>query len=143
MKRGFLDEATEMASALLDATQNGGLFSRVSFAGLDYIAEDPTYEQYTAAWETYCDEPSDTNAAQLDVHEKKIFTRRTQNYKCFECKGDDQVSWLKAMDFFDEITPDLRLYNVCRAKSKDGPMGPESCGLAYPDASLQAISSMM
>eukprot|EP00975_Prorocentrum_lima_P054940 11520472-Prorocentrum_lima.AAC.1 len=45
--------------------------------------------------------------------------------------GDKQEEYY-TMDFIDMLTEDLRLYNVCRAKTGETATGHCNCGLAFP-----------
>ena len=55
-------------------------------------------------------------------------------FKTMKEKGEEQPAPLKALDCVDAITPTMRIYNVCRAKTTyDTVKGRRcSCGLAFP-----------
>ena len=45
-------------------------------------------------------------------------------------RGDLQPEYLKALDYDDVIVHGWRVYNLCRAKTRDG--GTKTCGLYFP-----------
>ena len=44
-------------------------------------------------------------------------------------RGEQQVEFLKALDFDDIVVKGWRVYNLCRAKTRNG--GTKSCGLYF------------
>ena len=84
------------------------------------------WDQLCEAYHKYDNDPTEENLKQYELIEESYETSR--NYKTLAEKGDQQAAFLKALDFADYITQNIRLYNVCRAKSGDQ----TTCGLAYP-----------
>ena len=70
----------------------------------------------------------------LDTERLHEELAQSGDYQTLKETGDQQVEYLKALDFMDTIGPKIRIFNVCRAKSK-WDFKKEvacSCGLAYP-----------
>jgi len=78
-------------------------------------------------YQEYLKDPSEENLKTLEDSEDKLAS--TKEYTTGSEFGELQHEYLKALDFLDMLTEDLRFYNVCRAKT--GP-GHTNCGLAYP-----------
>jgi len=51
--------------------------------------------------------------------------------------GERQMMFLKALDFADEVGPDIRVYNVCT--QDDWQFG--KCGLAFPSKRVRGVDS--
>ena len=65
------------------------------------------------------------------LHEEVV---ESGDYLTLKEMGDKQAEHLKSLDFMDTIGPNIRVFNVCRAKTGcDLAKGTAcSCGLAYP-----------
>ena len=83
---------------------------------------------------SYDDPAYETVLQKLEIAQEKY--EKAKDYKTFKEKGDKQPEFLKAMDFDNQLGPNLRIWNVCR--SKKGPWNDVenkagTCGLCFPD----------
>eukprot|EP00974_Lingulodinium_polyedra_P013375 1295044-Lingulodinium_polyedra.AAC.1 len=51
------------------------------------------------------------------VEEAKAKLAARNDYVTFKDMGEEKPEYLKAMDFMDVLTPKIRYFNVCRAKT--------------------------
>ena len=127
-----LRRANEMVMAFAQAVLCVGASARVfEQAGERMIGNVKTYQDYRQAAYKYemaiGTEEEDACEEVMDRCEEAV--HQVQEYTTAQDAGEQQTSYLKALDFVDEITDGIRIYNVCRAK-KGGGCG--TCGLAFP-----------
>jgi hypothetical protein len=128
-RKATLSNAEMMANALMKAIQAGGLYEVFSQAGERYrvlATSEGLNARLMSKYDEYLANPWNTELlAELESLEEQM--EEAHDYTTM--KGDpEQVEYLKALDFVDALTPDLRCFNVCRAKLGSG----ETCGHAFP-----------
>ena len=79
------------------------------------------------AYEVFFNNPTKENFEIMTTLEVEF--QKMQEYDCMAEKGNNQVEWLKALDFSDQWTENLCVFNVCQAKLP-GHRG--TCGLCIP-----------
>ena len=128
-----MDRAHLLAKALLNSLQSGNLLATFSAAGKRMKEDDEIGQQYIQAYdEAMLDEDDERKHIRLDSAEAEM-AQTTDYQTCSQC-GEKQAEMLKALDFIDAYGEGLRLYNVCRAKTKYDHKRDKmcSCGLAFP-----------
>ena len=133
-RKAILDRATSLAQAMVEVIKEGGFFEAFAGAGLRMERANDTAELYQKAFDDYMNDPKNEEKKRA-VEEMEEAYAATRDYQtCLE-KGEQQVDYLKALDFVDTIGPKMRIYNVCRAKTSwDWSRGVAcSCGLAFPN----------
>ena len=105
----------------------------LSNAGLRIDKTAAISEEYDVAFNKYMDDPTNVDLKNR-VEELEATYAATRDYQTLIEKGDQQVAYLKALDFVDALGPRLRLYNVCRARTNyNMEKGCHcSCGMAFP-----------
>eukprot|EP00975_Prorocentrum_lima_P035679 7499305-Prorocentrum_lima.AAC.1 len=96
-----------------------------------------------------------TSMAYGDMEESTTLTRRIHAQRTFICwkvlrkssaatkstthaeYGELQEEYLKALDFMDMLTDNLRFYNACRATTGQTTTGHDNCGFALPAQMLK------
>ena len=133
-KRAIRARATLLAQAFIEALKEQNLTDVFGSAGERLTAAASLEEDYTEAYDKYLQDPSNE---ELRLETERLHEELVQSgdYQTLIETGDQQVEYLKALDFMDTIGPNIRIFNVCRAKSK-WDFKKEvacSCGLAYPN----------
>ena len=129
-----MDRAHLLAQALLNSLQSGNLLAAFSAAGKRMKEDDEIGQQYIQAYdEAMLDEDDEKKQIRLDSAEAEM--AQTTDYQTCSQYGEKQAEMLKALDFIDAYGEGLRLYNVCRAKTRYNlPKGKHcSCSLAFPN----------
>ena len=122
-----------LAQALLTAIVNGNLINDFSAAGKRMEHDNEAGEEYINAYgAAMANEDNEELQMRLDKLEPKV--AQTMDYETCKEYGDKQAAMLRALDFVDAFGQGLRLYNVCRAKTRyDEKTSMQcSCGLAFP-----------
>ena len=125
--------ARDMASSMINALTTGGMMDAFLKAGERFAAlsVSDAVVGISEAYEKYMAEPTKENLDDLEQKEMTIMEAED-----FTTAGhrDDQVAVLKALDFSDQIAPNWRMFNCCRAKVVTNTNESESCGCAMPAA---------
>ena len=132
-KKAILERATLLSQALLSAITSGNLISAFRAAGKRMEEDDQVGQEYIKTFEAaMADKDDERQQIRLDNLEPEI--AQTMDYQTCNEYGDKQSAMLKALDFVDAHGEGLRMYNVCRAKTRwDPTTGTHcSCGLAFP-----------
>ena len=132
-KKAIMDRAHLLAQALLSSLQNGNLLAAFSAAGRRMKEDNETGLQYIHAYEeAMLDEEDERAQNRLDSAEAEM--AMTTDYQTCSEYGVEQAEMLKALDFIDTYGEGLRIYNVCRAKTRYNPDKGKhcSCGMAFP-----------
>ena len=132
-KKAIMERAHLLAQALLSSLQSGNLLAAFSAAGRRMIEDNETGLQYIHAYEeAMLDEEDERAQNRLDSAEAEM--AMTTDYQTCSEYGVKQAEMLKALDFIDAYGEGLRIYNVCRAKTRYIPEKGKhcSCGLAFP-----------
>ena len=115
--KAILQRATLLAQALLGAIASGNLINAFSAAGKRMIADDEIGEEYIKTYEAaMADENDERQQIRLDNLEPEM--AQTMDYETCNEYGNKQAAMLKALDFVDAYGEGLRMYNVCRAKTR-------------------------
>ena len=116
-KRAILCIATKMAIAVCSAIQNGGFLDAFSAAGRRIEKDSEVAEEYKAAYEEFLRYPEEPEVLKrLDAAEA-AFDATTDYQACAE-HGDEQTKYLQALDFCDQLGPDMQLLSVCRRRNR-------------------------
>ena len=132
-KKPIMDRAHLLAQALLNSLQSGNLLAAFSAAGKRMKEDDEIGQQYIQAYdEAMLDEDDERKHICLDNVESEM--AQTTDYQTCSEYGEKQPAMLKALDFIDAYGEGLRLYNVCRAKTRYNLQKGKhcSCSLAFP-----------
>ncbi len=123
----ILHRAQELAEALVGLLhQSVPVWQAFEAAGDRMFKNSKAWDQLQVAYDKYDEHPTEVNLREVEELEEKW--EKSREYTTLAEKGDQQAAYLKALDFLDHVTENMRLYNVCRAKV--GQSG--TCGLAYP-----------
>ena len=131
--KAILQRATKLAQALLNAIVNGNFINAFSAAGKRMERDNEVGEEYIKAYgAAMANEDNKELQTRLDKLEPKV--AQTMDYETCKDFGDKQAAMLRALDFVDAFSQGLRLYNVCRAKTRNDEKTNThcSCGLAFP-----------
>ena len=133
VKKEILARSKTLAKALLNAVSHGKLLSKLAKAGSNFEKHGQQWDELEALYEEFEQAPWD-GRLQAAVEEKEAEFTAAMDYKTGEEYGDQQPEFLKAMDFFDEISPDFKLYNLCRANTGWDEQNQKACacGFAFP-----------
>ncbi len=122
-----LARALQLATALLTTIQQDTpIWQAFEDAGGRFKKSFETWEKLSEKYDEFDLDQDPEKLRQLEEMEEKFL--KDQSYTCMSECGEMQREYLKALDFSDQITDRLRLYNVCRAKMGNGC----TCGLAFP-----------
>ena len=123
----ILARAQELAEALVGLlNQSIPVWEAFTAAGDRMFKGSKLWDQLQQEYDKFTEDPSDKNLESLEELEE--LWEKSQEYTALKEKGDQQADYLKALDFLDHVTENMRMYNVCRAQV--GQSG--TCGLAYP-----------
>ena len=111
-----LARAESLAQAILDAFAAGNLTHALSDAGLRMMRVDELHQEYVAAYNVYVDGPQN-DEKRLESDQRGEEYLKARGYQTLKEMGDKQPEYLKALDFLGAPVPNMRLYNVCRAKT--------------------------
>ena len=127
--------AKAIATAMLRELKSGGLIGAFTAASGRMLELSEDFEALEAGVHRLEESPEDPALqAHADVLEGLVI-RKAEDYQTLEDKGARQAGFLKALDFCDQLTPGIRLFNVCRARTgawNEKENRPGCCGLAYP-----------
>ena len=132
-KQEIIKRSHLLAQALLDSLNSGNLLEAFRIAGARMVEDSEVGQTYVEAYNRAMLDESDEEAQNcLDNAETEM--AMTTNYQACIEYGAQQTKMLKALDFIDAYGEGLRLYNVCRAKTKYDLKKDKmcSCGLAFP-----------
>ena len=133
-KRAIRKRATSLAQAFIEALKEQNLTDVFGGAGERLTAAASLGANYSEAYDSYMQDPSNE---ELRLETERLHEELVQSgdYHTLKETGDQQVEYLKALDFMDTIGPNIRIFNVCRAKTGWDPKKGVacSCGFAYPN----------
>ena len=133
-KKAIMDRAYLLAQALLNSLRSGSLLAAFRAAGSRMLEDNETGLHYLNAYEeAMLDEDDESAQNCLDCAEAEM--AMTTDYQTCSEYGAQQAEMLKALDFIDAYGEGLRIYNVCRAKTRYNSKQDKmcSCGLAFPN----------
>ena len=130
------NKARWIASAFIKALEKGDMLKAFATAGGRFegqMGEGPgSYRELNKLYEIYLQDPTNLDKREAVERAEEAF-HKARDYTTM---ADDpqQVEYLKALDFVDAISADIRVYNVCRARTGwDAKRNVAcSCGLAFP-----------
>ena len=94
---------------------------------------DDIAQQYIKAYDAYMNDPYNGELKET-LEQLEAAEAATADYQTLKGLGDQQVAYLKALDFTDSLGPSMRLFNCCRTHTGSGWSGNRQgcCGLAFP-----------
>ena len=129
-----IKRAMALGRAFINELQKGGMMNAFAAAGTRMNLAAEKYDRYHIIVEKLEEDPQNHDLMrEADDLEKEAWT--AHDYQCMAEKGSQQAEYLKSLDFLDYITPGMRIYNCCRAKTGDWNdmlQKQECCGLAFP-----------
>ena len=107
----------------------------VRLAGRRMAEQEKYSHEYLKLYEEYQEDPENV-AKREAVEEAEIRLAGMSDYHTCSVYGtESQPEYLKASDFVDKVTPRIRYFNVCRAKTgawDNVHQCQGTCGLAFP-----------
>ena len=116
-----LARALMQCNATWDAFETAGQRSSVTAEALERL------EHYEAALE-HATMPSAIEQIKEESARATAEVADQATYRTAEIHGEDQGAFVKALDFADEVGPDIRMYNVCTQPCDVH----GKCGYAFP-----------
>ena len=134
--RTKLAKAKDFAKALVREINNSELFKAFEAANARMNDNEELRTQLEKLTEQFEEETDPSRLELLYAEIEKLETEfyGNEDYQTCADKGERQAQYLKALDFTNLLTPGMRLFNVCRAKTGCNDEGAAcACGLAFVD----------
>ena len=135
-RRSILARAKEMmARTLYECLTEGGLLDGISRAGRRMEEQEEYSKEYMRLFNEQQEDPGNLEKREAVEEAERKLAGMNDYHTCSIYGTESQPEYLKALDFVDKVTPRIRYFNVCRAKTgawDNVRQCAGTCGLAFP-----------